>query len=390
MDRPCTDSNRQTLAVAAMPPIKTCVLGVGLSGLAFHVPFILALPDVFELHAVLERNPSSDSGKVKDRFGVDVKIHRSIEDVLADDQIELVVVGTPNATHYDYVKRSLQANKHVLVDKPAVTTAAEARELGELARTKNRVLYAYQNRRWDSDFLSLKRLLKEPASSSAYLGDLFEYESHYDRYRNGLKGTWKDDKLAGAGQLYDLGTHLIDQVVSLFGRPQKVTGFVENVRGLGDPDVDDSFTLVLHYAKTEERKYPIKALLRAHILSVRDPQLRFVVRGTEGSYVKYGLDVQEDQLKAVLSPEDIYSEEYGKEPENIWGEVNHINGEGTVSKIQWPALDRGAYIELFYNLADAIRADAELKVKWDEVTTVLEIIELAHQSSREGRTISLS
>lgn len=160
-----------------MAPIKTCVLGTGLSGLTFQIPFILALPELFALHAVLERNPKSDGGRVKERFGVTTKIHRSLEDVLADSEIELVIVGTPNATHYEFAKRSLEAGKHVLVEKPISATVAEARELGELAKSKGLVLYAYQNRRWDSDFLALKRLLSRPAGAEISLGDLVEFET---------------------------------------------------------------------------------------------------------------------------------------------------------------------------------------------------------------------
>ncbi|THH12375.1 hypothetical protein EW145_g32 [Phellinidium pouzarii] len=198
----------------------------------------------------------------------------------------------------------------------------------------------------------LTNMCCEPSSSLVHLGDLVEFESHYDRYRNELKGTWKDNKLPGAGQVYDLGTHLIDQVVSLFGKPEKVTGFVDNVRGIGDPGVDDSFTIILRYPKIEQRKYAMNVILRANILSVRDAQLRFVVRGTKGSFVKYGLDVQEDQLKTMPFP--------------------------LSTKRQWADhKDALAYVELFYNLAGVIRKGDELKVKWEEVTTVLEIIELA-------------
>jgi len=376
-----------------MTPIKTCVLGVGLSGLTFHVPFVLALPELFTLHAVLERSPTSPGGKAKQRFGPAindaVKIYTTLDDVLADDEVELIIVGTPNATHYAIVKRCLEAGKHVLVDKPAVTTSAEARELGELAKSKNLVLYAYQNRRWDSDFLALKRLLAEPATSSVHLGDLIELESHYDRYRPVLKGDWKEANIPGAGQVYNLGSHLIDQVVALLGRPGKVTGFIENLRGLGDPDVDDSFTIVLRYATSSSRKYPITAVLRAHSLSARAPQLRFVVRGLKGTFVKYGLDCQEDQLKVMPNPKDIFAPDYGKEEESIWGELQLIQGEGTVEKTTWPSTENGAYVELFRNLAGVIRNGEEQKVKWEEVITTLEIIELAHRSSKDGVTISL-
>ncbi|PAV20804.1 hypothetical protein PNOK_0343100 [Pyrrhoderma noxium] len=372
-----------------MAPINTCVLGTGLSGLTFQIPFVLALPDLFTLHSVLERNPSSEGGRVKERFGVTTKIHRSLEDVLADSEIELVIVGTPNATHFEYAKRALGAGKHVLVEKPVVTTVAEARELGELAKSKNLVLYAYQNRRWDSDFLAVKRLLREPTSSHNSLGDLVEFESHFDRYRMSVKGTWKDENLPGAGQLFDLGTHLLDQIVSIFGRPGSVTGFVENIRGVGHPEVDDTFSVILRYPTSESRKYPLNVLARAHIVSARNPQLRYVIRGTKGTLIKYGLDVQEDQLKAIVTPQDIFAEDFGKEPESTWAELDTIDDSGNITKQRWPTTEAGSYVELFKNLAEAIREDKEPAVKWSEVTNVIEIIEAARKSSKGGRTVNL-
>ena len=176
-------------------PINTCVLGVGLSGLTFHVPFILALPDIFTLHSVLERNPQSSRGKVYDRFNVTVKIHRNLDQVLKDSDVELVIVGTPSHTHYSIAKAALEAGKHgrhitshlsskfkgisVLVDKPVTATSKEAKELGQIARANNLVLYAFQNRRWDADFLALKRLLSLPESSPQSLGNIVEFESQY-------------------------------------------------------------------------------------------------------------------------------------------------------------------------------------------------------------------
>ena len=175
-------------------PINTCVLGVGLSGLTFHVPFLLALPESFNLYAVLERNPKTEGGKVFERFGVNVKIYRTFEDVLADSNIELIIIGTPNETHYEFAKLALQAGKHgglsvqaflvsltatVLVDKPVTATSDQCRELGAISQEKKLVLYAFQNRRWDSDFLALKKLLQVPESSPKSLGVLTELESQY-------------------------------------------------------------------------------------------------------------------------------------------------------------------------------------------------------------------
>ncbi|KAF9469020.1 hypothetical protein BDZ94DRAFT_1357660 [Collybia nuda] len=371
-------------------PINTCVLGVGLAGLTFHVPFILALPDLFTLHSVLERNPQTSGGKVQNRFNVSVKIHRTLDQVLTDAEVELVIVGTPNDTHYAFAKAALEAGKHVLVDKPVTATVAQAKELGVLARSKELVLYGFQNRRWDSDFLALKELLALPESSPQSLGVLLEFESHFDRYRKGLKGTWKDELLPAAGQTYDLGSHLIDQALSLFGRPERLTAFIQNTRGVGNPDVDDTFSIHFHYSAGPNRTHPFTAILRAQILSVRSRQLRYIVRGTQGTYIKYGLDVQEDQLKVISAPNAIYGEDYGKEQESQWGILENIKSDyNTVKKSTWPSSAPGSYIELFKNLAAGIRHKAELAVKWEEATSVIEMIELAHQSSREGVTVSV-
>jgi predicted dehydrogenase len=171
-------------------PINTCVLGVGLSGLTFHIPFILALPALFNLHSVLERNPS---GKVQERFGVEVTTFTSLDQVIADPTVELIVIATPNETHYQFAKASLEAGKHgaifnvsfissanfcsVLVDKPVTATSVQALELGALAQLKGLILYPFQNRRWDSDFLALKRLLVLPDTSPQSLGSITEFES---------------------------------------------------------------------------------------------------------------------------------------------------------------------------------------------------------------------
>ncbi|KAJ3517564.1 hypothetical protein NLJ89_g421 [Agrocybe chaxingu] len=371
-------------------PINTCVLGVGLSGLTFHVPFILALPEIFNLHSVLERNPKAEGGKVKERFGVAPKIHRTLDAVLGDQEIELVIIGTPNDTHYDFANAVLNAGKHVLVDKPVTATSQQAKTLGDLAKTKGLVLYAFQNRRWDSDFLALKGLLSEPERSPNSLGTITEFESHYDRFRKGLKGTWKDEPLPAAGITYDLGSHLIDQALYLFGRPTRLTAFIQNLRGVGNPKVDDCFTIHFHYDAGTRSAYPLAVILRSHILSVRAPQLRYVVRGTKGTYTKYGLDVQEDQLKVISTPKGIFENQFGAEPENIWGFVEKVEADDiTVSKLCWPSRDPGAYVELFRNLGAAIREGAELAVKWEEATAVIEMVELAHKSSQEGMTIAV-
>jgi len=266
-------------------------------------------------------------------------------------------------------------------------TVEEAKELGELARSKNLVIYPFQSRRWDSDFLALRRLLSEPSPQS--LGDLVEFESHFDRYRTALKGTWKDGAGPASGQTYDLGSHLIDQALVLFGRPKSITAFIENARNIGDPDVDDSFTIILRYPPGTVSPHPFMAILRAHILSVRSSQLRFKVRGTRGTFIKYGLDTQEDQLKVLLKPNDIFAADFGTEPTEIWGTVENIGADGSIEKSTWPSIEQGGYVNLFRNLAAVIRDGAEQDIKWEESVSVIEMVELAHQSSKERRTLEV-
>ncbi|KIY73753.1 NAD-P-binding protein [Cylindrobasidium torrendii FP15055 ss-10] len=388
-----------------MSPINTCVLGVGLSGLTFHVPFILALPDLFILHSVLERNPTTPHGKTHERFGVTPKVHRSLEDVLKDQEIELIIVGTPNETHYSFAKAALEAGKHVLVDKPVTSTASEGRELDALAKAKGLVLYPFQNRRFDSDFLALRKLLALPKSSAQSLGDIYEFESRcvgyphaftsiltadtyrFDRYRAALKGTWKDEPKPAAGQTFDLGTHIMDQALTLFGKPSKLTAFVQNVRGLGNPEVDDSFTIYMQYPAGGPSEHPLTVILRGQILSVRQKQTRYVVRGSKGTFEKSGVDIQEDQLRVLKAPSDVFGESYGLEPEAIWGSLENLGSDGSVVQTTWPSTERGAYPELFKNLANVIRNGAEQEVKWSQAVDAVELIQLAHKSSKEGITI---
>ncbi|KAI0722261.1 oxidoreductase [Cerioporus squamosus] len=379
-----------------MAPIKTCVVGVGLGGLTFHVPFVLALPHLFTLHAVMERNPAAPGGKLQARFGEQaakgVTIHRSFDAILADPEVELVVITTPSETHYELAKRALEAGKHVLVDKPVTAHFAQAQELGALAKSKNVVLYPFQNRRWDSDFLALKKLLELPADHPKSLGTLYEFESRFDRFRTELKGTWKDLPLEANGLTYDLAAHTIDQVLVLFGRPTKITAMIENIRGLGSKEVDDCFTIYLHYpprpAASGLQPTSFTAVLRGHILSVRASQVRYVVRGTHGTFLKSGVDVQEDQLKAIPSPAGIVQDQtYGVEPEDIWGTVENVGPDGKVIQSVWPTTERGQYIKLFENVAAVISEGAEQLVKWEESAEVIELIELAYQSAREERTL---
>ncbi|KAF8605175.1 NAD(P)-binding protein [Ceratobasidium sp. AG-I] len=365
--------------------LKTGVIGVGSSAVTFHIPMLLALPKYYVVHSVLERKATDadkkTGGTVGAKFNLQgLRIVNTIEELLADPELELVIVTTPNETHYPFAKAALQARKHVLVEKPVTPTYAEAKELDDLAKSNGVILSAFQNRRWDSDFLTVRKLIDE-----GKLGDITEFESHYDRFRPSppTTATWREEPGPGAGNTFNLGPHLIDQVLQLFGRPNRITGFIQNVRGFGGPEVDDAFLIHFHY---ERKPFPIRATVAASCLSAKKSQLRFSVKGTKGSFEKKGLDPQEDQLKA-RKPE-VLDAQFGREAEEILGTLDTVTESEDIVSATVPS-EKGAYNLLFENLAEAIASGAELKVKFEQSAAVIQMIELAKLSSREGRTLEV-
>ncbi|OCF59191.1 hypothetical protein L486_03693 [Kwoniella mangroviensis CBS 10435] len=361
-------------------PIKTSILGTGMSLSVFHQPSISRLPDHFVLHSIYERTPKGrldpliESGKLQG-----VKVVRSLEEVLEDTEVELVVVSTPNNTHYEYAKRCLNSGKHVLIEKPICPTYAEAQELYSLAEDKGLILGVYQNRRWDSDFLTLRKLL-----DSNTLGKITELTSSFDRYRplpsTYTPGTnWKETPGESNNAIYNLGSHLIDQAVVLFGKPEKVQGRVWDSRGIG---MDENFEVNLFY--------PSKTItLKASIVSASPHQLRFLVKGTKGTYTKYTLPSSHPSLKKFDSPVD--HEGFDSEPEEGWGTmwVAKEERDGTdFIEEKVPAIS-GNYKALYENLYESINSGdrSKLSVKSEQVLTVLKIIELARKSSEQGRVL---
>ncbi|SCV70334.1 BQ2448_1728 [Microbotryum intermedium] len=391
---------------SAPQPIKVAVLGFGMSAQVFHIPFIQSLSQHFRLTTILERSATAESSKARDAFP-DVKVVNTLQHVLDDPDLELVFVSTINDTHYEYSKAILNANKHVVCEKPLTPTSAEAYELAELAHKKNLVLAVYQNRQWDADFLTLKKLLAENR-----LGELSEFQSHFDRHKNEAATTklWKEKDLPGSGAAYDLGSHLVDQILALFGKPQAVTGFVRNSRSIGNPDVPDSFMIHLDYPSTSQagRRLPLLATARGSILSLVSPQMRFIVKGTgnrssnpkefqlnipfdpfhllgtKGAFVKHGLDVQEDQLKKGAKGA-VDQADFGVEPTELQGTLFEAEGQHKIET------ETGNYKAWFENVAEAIQSNdrSKLIVTPEAAALTIEIIEKATQSSKEGRTIEL-
>ncbi|MDI6813626.1 MAG: oxidoreductase [Desulfitobacteriaceae bacterium] len=345
--------------------VNVALVGYGLAGQSFHAPIITAVPGL-HLKTVVQRHGAQS----KERYPW-VNVAKSVDEVLADPDIQLVVVATPNPTHYELARQLIEAGKHVVVDKPFTPSAQEAASLIGLAQKKQRVLSVFQNRRWDGDFLTVKRVVE-----SGTLGTLVEYESHYDRYVNYLRpNTWKEEENPGAGILYDLGAHLIDQVLVLFGLPQSVRADLRRQRP--QSRIDDSFEVVLQYESG------LKAILKGSML-VREIGPHYVLHGQEGSFVKYGLDPQEACLKAGRSP--VGDPLWGVDLPDQWGILNtQLSGlhfRGQVETIP------GDYRAYYQNIYETITQDKELAVKPEDGYQTIRVIERAFESHRAGKTLT--
>ncbi|QBE65897.1 oxidoreductase [Pseudoduganella lutea] len=342
-----------------MQRYATGLIGFGLGGAIFHAPMIAAVPGL-RLARIASRSAQADA--LQPYPGV--QRDDTPQAMLDDPDIALVVVCTPNASHYTLARAALEAGKHVVVDKPFVLSSTEGDELVALARAKGLKLGVYQNRRWDGDFLTLRRSIE-----SGELGEVHTYRAHFDRYAPQVKVRWKEQAQPGAGVLWDLGSHLIDQALQLFGMPQSVTAHLSIQRD--GAQVEDAFELVLDHGAT-------KSVLHAGAL-VRAPGPRYQVHGTQGSFVKYGIDPQEDALKAGMRPGDAG---WGRDAPDAWATVTAVDGsQRTVETVA------GAYESFYQGMYEAIAEGKEVPVKPQEAVDVIRVIELALRSHHERRTI---
>ncbi|TBL79896.1 oxidoreductase [Paenibacillus thalictri] len=344
-----------------MGNIKVGLIGYGLSGSVFHAPIIRSLKG-FELVKVV----SSDPDKVhKDLAHVEVVANE--EQLLNDAGIELVVIAAPNLQHYDLAKRSLEAGKHTIVEKPFVIESAEGEELIRLAKQKNKIISVYHNRRWDNDFLTIRSLIEH-----GKLGDIYTYEAHYDRYRPEVRDRWREQSLQGSGVLYDLGSHLIDQALCLFGFPEFVTADVLSQRH--EASIDDYFHIVLGYGR-------MRVILHSGSI-VKNPGPHFQIHGSKGSFVKYGLDSQEDALKSGLKPG---APLWGMDREEWYGELTFGEGD-TAVKTKVETIP-GSYEAYYTGMYEAIRNRQPAPVTAEEALHVIRVIEAAMKSSKEHNTV---
>ncbi|PSR57315.1 oxidoreductase [Adhaeribacter arboris] len=333
-----------------------------MSGMVFHAPLLAANPH-FKLTKVLER--SSEKSKIR---YPEVEVVKDFPALLEDELLELIIINTPNALHFEMGQQALLAGKHVVMEKPFTVTTQEAQELTALAKERNRIITVFQNRRWDGDFKTVQQVVEQKL-----LGKLVYYEAHYDRFRNYVEAnTWKEETGPGSGLLYNLGSHMIDQALVLFGRPQAVTAHIGTQRPGGK--IDDFYDITLHYPD-------VTASVKSSYL-VREPGPRYILHGTEGSFLKHGLDPQEEALKAGQLP---MGPTWGQEPATEWGKLNTqlqgLHFTGTIETLP------GSYPTFYENVYQAIREGQELNVKPEEAALGIHLIELAQQSSAEKRTV---
>ena len=344
--------------------IDVGLIGFGLAGKAFHAPVIRAVPGL-RLAAILQRRGSEATEQYPD-----VRIVRSLEELLSIQEIRLVVIATPNDSHYSFARACLAAGRDVLVDKPFTTTFEEAKELVELARKSGRLLTVYQNRRYDGDFVALRDLV-----AKGTLGHIVRFETNYDRYRPQLKaGAWREQPGAGNGIFFDLAPHLIDHALVLFGLPEAVTADIRIERETAA--VDDAFDVMFHYPRGT------RAVLRSSILAAV-PRPRFVVHGTLGTFFKQSFDLQEANLRRGYIPQDTA---WGAEPEERWGVLTLADGENRIERrIPSAACD---FRDFYANVRDAILGHGSLAVTPQWALDVMRLIELCRESSEKHRTIS--
>ncbi len=342
--------------------INTALCSYGMSGMVFHGPLLKAHPG-FKITKILERRKRNSEGKHPDAV-----IVTSLDDLLGDPEVELVVVNTPDHLHFEMASRAINAGKHVVVEKPFTLRAEEGEALIALAKGQGVLLTVFQNRRWDGDFMTAKEIIH-----TGKLGRLVEFESHFDRYRKEIQPSWKDLS-TGTGTLYNLGSHLVDQALHLFGMPDRL--FCDSRMLREGARTDDSYDLFLHYPG-------FKCLLRSSYL-VREPGARFTLHGVEGSYLKWGIDPQEEALKSGAVPGGT---SWGEEPEEAWGKINTTYFGEHLDK-RYPT-QPGNYPAFYKQLYAAIRQNDPLPVKPEEALNVIRIIEAAYRSSREEKVVTL-
>ncbi len=336
--------------------INVGLVGFGFAGKVFHAPVIRAVEGL-RLATIVQRHGAPDP-----RYH-DVEFVRSVDEMLTRKP-DLVVVATPNTSHHPIAKQCLLAGHHVVVDKPFTTTLAEAEELVRLAKKQRRVVTVYQDRRYTGDFTTVQKVVAEGA-----VGRVVMFESHFDRFRPERKpNAWREEELPGSGVWFDLGPHLFDQALLLFGIPEAIGADIRIERE--HADVDDAFDVTLSYPH-------MRALLRASMMAAPLGPT-WVVHGTKGSFIKYGMDPQEAALKDGRTPAE---PDWDVEPPELHGRLTTPDGTRVV-----PTL-RSSFARYYENVRDALLGKAELAVTSEWSLDVMRGLVLAVASSKQRRIL---
>ncbi|WP_326471471.1 oxidoreductase [Enterobacter wuhouensis] len=342
--------------------IRVGLIGYGYAGKTFHAPLIAGTPGM-----TLAAVSSSDAAKVHADWP-NVPVVSEPKHLFNDPNIDLIVIPTPNDTHFPLAKAALEAGKHVVVDKPFTVTLSQARELEALAKSLGRLLSVFHNRRWDSDFLTIKALLSEGT-----LGEIAYFESHFDRYRPQVRNRWREQAGPGSGIWYDLAPHLLDQAVNLFGLPVSMTVDLAQLRP--GAQATDYFHAILSYPQR-------RIILHGTMLAAAE-SARYILHGTRGSYVKFGLDPQEDRLK---NGERLPQEDWGYDMRD--GVVTRAEGETLVEEtlLTLP----GNYPAYYAAIRDALNGSGENPVPASQAIQIMELIELGIESAKHRATLCLA
>ncbi|MDT3728027.1 Gfo/Idh/MocA family oxidoreductase [Streptomyces sp. DSM 41972] len=354
-------------------PLRVGLVGYGLAGSVFHAPLIAATPGL-ALDTVVTSNPERQA-QARAEYP-DVRVAASADELWARaDELDLIVVASPNRTHVPLATAALEAGLPVVVDKPVAGTAAEARALAELAEKRGLLLSVFQNRRWDTDFLTLRRLIAD-----GELGEVYRFESRFERWRPQLKGGWREsgDPAEIGGLLYDLGSHVVDQALVLFGPVTSVYAETD-VRREGAQADDDTFLALTHESGVRSHLY----------VSATTAQLgpRFRVLGSKAGYVKHGLDPQEAALRDGSRP-GASGTGWGAEPEELWGRLGAGESPVTGGGAPVPTLP-GDYPAYYAAVARALHADGPNPVTALEAAAALDVLEAARRSAAEKVTVTL-
>ncbi|MFC3190624.1 oxidoreductase [Pseudocitrobacter sp. RIT415] len=342
--------------------IRVGLIGYGYASKTFHAPLISGTPGM-ELAVV----SSSDADKVKADWP-NVSVFSEPKHIFADPTIDLVVIPTPNDTHFPLAKAALEAGKHVVVDKPFTVTLSQARELDAIARNQGKLLSVFHNRRWDSDFLTVKSLINE-----GRLGEVAYFESHFDRYRPQVRNRWRELAGPGSGIWYDLGPHLLDQAVNLFGLPVSLSVDLAQLRP--GAQATDYFHAVLAYPQR-------RVVLHGTLLAAAETA-RYIVHGSRASYVKYGLDPQEERLK---NGERLPQEDWGYDMRD--GVLTRVEGEDRVEETLLTT--PGNYPAYYAAIRDALNGVGENPVPASQAIQIMELIELGIESAKHRAVLSLT